>query len=320
LVGFGVVPGAPAAEPSQPASPPPAHAATADDLYQLGQQLFDQYAPPAVKENYEFPAKEQWDEFAQRLQRSLTNGSFEELAGYESEARAALLALRALPEYADYADWLSARLDYIEASRQIGPAPSSVAPPKIAPPTKPPTLPVIPAIPFYDLWQRRVHGRATPAQAAELMPRLRAAFAAEGVPVELAWIAEAESGLNPGVRSPSGARGLFQLMPATARELGMSTVLPDDRTDPEKSARAAARHLRELYGRFGTWPLALAAYNAGEGRVRRALAARGARDFASAAAALPSETRMYVPKVCALVELRTGLSPDKIPPPRPAPG
>jgi membrane-bound lytic murein transglycosylase D len=138
------------------------------------------------------------------------------------------------------------------------------------------------------------------------MPRLRAAFAAEGVPPDLAWVAEVESSLNPEARSPAGARGLFQLMPDTAHNLGLSLFLPDERTDPEKSARAAAHYLKILHDRFGSWPLALAAYNAGEGRVSRLLAERKGADFAGIAAALPAETRMYVPKVCALVAVRTG--------------
>jgi membrane-bound lytic murein transglycosylase D len=95
-------------------------------------------------------------------------------------------------------------------------------------------------------------------------------------------------------------------MPDTAHNLGLSLFLPDERTDPEKSARAAAHYLRILHDRFGSWPLALAAYNAGEGRVSRLLAERKAADFAGIAAALPAETRMYVPKVCALVAVRTG--------------
>jgi membrane-bound lytic murein transglycosylase D len=149
------------------------------------------------------------------------------------------------------------------------------------------------------------------------MPVIRAAFAAEGVPPELAWIAEAESTLNPDARSPAGARGLFQLMPGTAHALGLSTYLPDDRTNPEKSGRAAARLLRSLFVKFGSWPLALAAYNAGEGRVSRLLASSGASDYAGVASALPSETRMYVPKVCALVAIRTGASIENL---RPAAG
>jgi membrane-bound lytic murein transglycosylase D len=155
-----------------------------------------------------------------------------------------------------------------------------------------------------------------PANAAELMPELRRAFADEGMPPELAWLAEVESSLNPTARSPSGARGLFQLKADTARNLGLSTFLPDERTDPGKSAHAAARELRALEEKFGTWPLAIAAYNAGAGRVGRALESRHASDFAGAAPALPAGTRLYVPEVCALIDVRTGISPGEIPPPK----
>ena len=148
------------------------------------------------------------------------------------------------------------------------------------------------------------------------MPKLRAAFVAEGVPAELAWLAEAESSLNPAARSPVGAKGLFQFMPDTAKSMGLSTWLPDERTDPEKSARAAARYLKQLHGRFGNWALALAAYNAGEGRVSRTLAKSSSKSFTAIAASLPAETRMYVPKVCALIATRTGVTPDKIARPR----
>ncbi len=285
------------AEPTPTPAP-----ANADDLYNLGQQLFDQYATPEIKDQYRFPSKEEWDRFAGRLQHALDNNSLEELAGFEPEAQAALAALRALPGYEDYADWLELRIDEIEAARQAVARPAAPVPG--APGIKRPTS----SMPHYDLWLSRERSRPVPAGAAALMPVLRAAFAAEGVPPELAWLAEAESTLNPTARSPSGARGLFQLMPETARGLGLSTFLPDERTDPEKSAHATARMLRALFARFGGWPLALAAYNAGEGRVSRLLASRGASDFAGVESALPAETRMYVPKVCALVAVRTGES------------
>jgi membrane-bound lytic murein transglycosylase D len=135
---------------------------------------------------------------------------------------------------------------------------------------------------------------------------------AEGVPPEVAWLAEVESTLDPAARSPAGAKGLFQLMPVTARSLGLSTFLPDDRTNAQKSARAAARYLAGLHEKFGDWPLAFAAYNSGEGRVRRLLEAHGAKSFADIAEVLPVETRMYVPKVCATIAVRTGVTPDKI--------
>jgi len=306
----------PASQPSsQPASSPSSQQAGTDDLFKLGQQLFDQYAPPEVREQYAFPTKEQWDGFAVRLQHALDGNSLEELAALEPEARAALAALRVLPGYEDYADWLGSRVDEIQASRQAlaQATPTIPRPPGVQPPgARPPNS----GVPLYPLWLARVRDRPVPAGAAALMPRLRAAFAAEGVPADLAWLAEAESTLNPSARSPAGAMGLFQLTPDTARALGLRTFLPDERADPEKSARAAAHYLRTLYARFGSWPLALAAYNAGEGRVSRALASRGATDFAGVASALPAETRMYVPKVCALVAVRTGSALERLPPPR----
>jgi membrane-bound lytic murein transglycosylase D len=105
-------------------------------------------------------------------------------------------------------------------------------------------------------------------------------------------------------------------MPETAKSLGLQTFLPDERTHPEKSARAAAQYLRRLHGRFGDWPLALAAYNAGEGRVSRTLAKQNAKTFAEIADNLPAETRMYVPKVLATIEVRAGLAPGRLPEPR----
>jgi membrane-bound lytic murein transglycosylase D len=279
----------------------------ADDLYKAGQQLFDAYAPPEVKEQFEFPSRGEWDAFAARLQHALDNNSLEELATYEPEAKAALAALRAIPGYESYADWLEQRIEEIDVARQAVARKGAPAPP----PGRGGA-----GIPYYDLWLARERARPVPASAPSLMPSLREAFRSEGVPPELAWIAEAESTLNPSASSPAGAAGLFQLMPSTARSLGLSTFLPDERTDPGRSARASARYLRTLYGKFGSWPLALAAYNAGEGRLRRAMASRGASDFRDADPSLPSETQMYVPKVCALVEVRTGVAPDRLPPPQ----
>jgi membrane-bound lytic murein transglycosylase D len=292
--------------PKQPTVAPP----DTDELYKVGKQLFDDLAPDDIKAQFEFPSKEQWDAFATRLQRALEGDDLSALAAYEGEARAALAALRTIPGYEDYADWLEQRLDEIAGAREV----TAPKPPTPTPTPKPPA--VSPGLPYYDYWRARVRNRPAPARAAALMPRLRAAFAAEGVPPELAWLAEAESSLNPNARSPVGAKGLFQLMPDTAHSLGLATFIPDERTDPDKSARAAARYLRTLHGKFGEWPLALAAYNAGEGRVGRLLAAQRAKSFSAIASSLPAETRMYVPKVCALIATRTGVAPGKIPPPR----
>lgn len=313
------VPPAPPAQNSRPAAvaPDPATA----DLYAQARELFDAL-PDAVKAQFDFPTPEQWNAAFARLQRALEGDSLADLAALAADARQALATLRTIPGYDDLADWLEQRVDEIEAAQQIvtptpAPPPGPPRPPqRPGTPAPPVSAPRVPPVPHYDLWLARVRERPPPARAAALLPRLRAAFVAEGVPPELVWLAEAESSFNPTARSPVGAKGLFQFMPETAKAHGLSTFLPDERTEPEKSARAAARYLRQLHGRFGNWALALAAYNAGEGRVARTLAARRATSFTAIADALPAETRMYVPKVCALIATRAGVAPHQIPPPR----
>ena len=306
-----------AAEPpkAEPAAP---QELSSEELYQTGKDLFDTFAPPEIKAQFEFPDQAQWDDFAARLQKALESNDLTQLAQYEPEARAALSALRTLPGYEEYVEWLEERLDYIEVAKQTIRQPVHRPAPIPEIPAPPPARPIQPAqfIPLYDLWLRRLQTRPIPAGADRLIPQLRTAFAAAGLPAELVWLAEVESTLNPAARSPSGARGLFQLMPATAKELGLSTFLPDERTDPKKSAGAAAQLLRTLYKKFGDWPLALAAYNAGAGRVQRTLDQQKDKTFAGIASSLPAETRMYVPKVLALLQVRAGVSPDGLAPPQ----
>ena len=301
-------------------APVPTTTMSDDDLFAQGKALFDTYAPPEIKEQFEFPTREKWDEFFARLEKTRQTGSLAELAAYEPEANAALVALRALPDYQDYADWLAERLDEIEVAKEAQkPSPSQPAPqPSVPPKTQgvptppPPRQPVVSAantVPLYDIWVGRLHNRPRPPRADELLPELKKAFAAEGVPVDLAWLAEPESTFNPNARSPAGARGLFQLMPDTARAQGLSLFPFDNRTDPAKSAHAAAKLLHALHDRFNSWPLALAAYNAGEGRVGRALKGSDAKTFAGITDALSTETRLYVPKVLATLKVRTGVTP-----------
>lgn len=298
VAGFAHAVEAPANPPAPAAAEANAKAPAWNDFYDTGQALFEAFAPPEIKAQYEFPSREQWDVFAAQLQQTLDRNELEPLAQYEPEARVALEALRAFPGYEDYADWLAERLDYIEAAKE-----TTRQPPPPLRPTEP-----LPLIPHLDLWLKRLAKRPVPANAAGLLPRLREIFVAEGLPGDLAWLAEAESTFNPLARSPAGARGLFQLMPPTAKELGLSVFLPDDRIDPEKNARAAAQLLKKLHLKFADWPLALAAYNAGAGRVQRTLTQQSAKTFADIATHLPSETRMYVPKVLATLQVRAGLT------------
>ena len=156
-------------------------------------------------------------------------------------------------------------------------------------------------------WKKKVAQHSVPARGKELAKLLSPVLASEGVPGDLVWMAEVESNFRPDARSPVGAAGLFQLMPATARSLGLSTSNPDERLDPEKNARAAARYLKRLYARFGSWKLVFAAYNAGETRVSRLLKSKNAKGYDDIAHALPLETRMYVPRVVETIRLRSGL-------------
>lgn len=147
---------------------------------------------------------------------------------------------------------------------------------------------------------------------SELTPTLRSILQSEGVPTSLASVVLVESAARPEAVSPRGALGLWQFMPATARRYGLTvSAAHDDRLDTEKATRAAARYLRELYARFGDWPLALAAYNAGEPAVERAIDRAGAAEFGflSREKLLPAETRSYVPAVLAAMDLLEGNTP-----------
>lgn len=144
--------------------------------------------------------------------------------------------------------------------------------------------------------------RSNAAKLNEYRGTLGRILEEENVPVGLLGVALVESGFNPLALSPKGARGIWQFMPATAIRYGLP-ISPgaDHRTHPEHSTRAAARYLRDLYNQFGDWKLALAAYNAGEGRIQRIIDKTGIRDFDEMARRrlLPPETRNYVPAVLA---------------------
>src|SRR6266481_7334499 len=125
----------------------------------------------------------------------------------------------------------------------------------------------------------------------------------EGVPQELIYLAQAESGFHPLALSRVGARGMWQFMSSRARGYGLQHNLwVDERQDPEKSTRAAAHHLKDLYHQFGDWYLAMAAYNSGPGTVQSAVKRTGYADFWELYRrnVLPKETRNYVPIIVAV--------------------
>ncbi len=168
-------------------------------------------------------------------------------------------------------------------------------------------------------WAKSAASLPQPGRAEILIPKLKAIFSSEGVPAELVWIAEVESKFDPEAISQSGARGLFQFMPATAEEFGLINAEGDQRTKPELSARAAARYLSRLYARFKDWPLALAAYNAGEGRVGRLLKKHQADSFAEIATYLPAETQVYIPKIMSTLARRENTRLSALPSPNLSP-
>lgn len=126
----------------------------------------------------------------------------------------------------------------------------------------------------------------------------------EGAPEELKYLSMIESGLNPTVTSKAQAVGLWQFISSTGKEYGMQVDwYRDERRDPEKATRAAARYLTDLYEMMGDWHLALASYNCGPGRMRRAIRQADTADYWIARQFLPRETRQYVPLYIAAAKI-----------------
>ncbi len=260
--------------------------------------------------------REQVNRFFTELQKQLHGEYVLDLAGLKEAARAVLPLLERYEETAPYAAWLKPRLDYLEVADQLV---LKLPPPRVEPgqPAPPRTNPP-PAL-QQEIWVRKLAREPWPAAAKSYVPQLKPIFKQAGVPPELVWIAEVESSFDARARSPAGAAGMFQLMPATARQYGLRTTWPlDQRVKPELCAKAAAQHLAYLHRQFKDWRLALAAYNAGEGTVRNALKRQRAGSFAAIAPRLPAETQMYVPRVEAVLLRCEGLSLDRLSlPPKP---
>jgi membrane-bound lytic murein transglycosylase D len=236
------------------------------------------------------------------LENRFQTNSVYDLAPLRAPAKDFVQFLDQWEETLPLANWLKTRLDYMDVAEELKRAvPQNKSIPSTTLP--PPSLSL-----ERTVWERQFERRSFPTKADTYVPKLKRIFRSEKLPAELVWVAEVESSFNPAARSPVGAAGLFQLMKPTAESYGLSTLLPDDRTDPEKNARAAAKYMRHLHDRFGDWSLVLAAYNAGETRVDNLLKKSAAHDYQSISGKLPAETQMYVPKCDAALQKREGLS------------
>src|SRR6266705_3383334 len=157
----------------------------------------------------------------------------------------------------------------------------------------------------------RGRGRATMEAGLQRSVRFREMaqriFKEEGVPTDLVWLAQVESGWNPNAYSWAAAKGIWQFIPSTAVRFGLTqSYWVDERSDPEKSTLSAARYLKWLSARYkGDWQLALAAYNTGEGNVDGAITRSGSRDFwrLHRGGYIAQETRNYVPAILAVVTI-----------------
>jgi membrane-bound lytic murein transglycosylase D len=263
---------------------------------------------PDVLKTVEQSDPEAGSRFLTNMQSQLQGEYVVDLAQWRDAARMVLPLLESNAGTAPYAAWVKARLDYLEVANELR---LRIPPPAQGSSTRnPATAPTAAA--ERTLWREKLSTRAWPDQARAYIPQLKPVFARQKVPPELVWIAEVESSFNPAARSPAGAVGLFQLMPSTATQYGLALTPEDQRMHPEPSATAAARHLAYLFERFKDWRLALAAYNAGEGRVQRLLDAQRAGTFDEIAPRLPAETQMYVPRIEAVLLRREGRTLDQL--------
>lgn len=147
-------------------------------------------------------------------------------------------------------------------------------------------------------------------RAALLLPMIASVLEEQALPPELAALPLVESAFEPQAISPAGAVGLWQLMPATARRFGLAVnARQDERLDPRKSTEAATRYLRWLHEYFQDWPLALAAYNCGEGAMKSFLRKCGATSLAELSVVsrntVPQETLRFVPQFVAAAAVMT---------------
>lgn len=163
--------------------------------------------------------------------------------------------------------------------------------------------PVVSFVNYFSSTQGKKILMAGLRNAGKYKPMIDRILREEGVPQELIYLAQAESGFQPRARSYKECVGLWQFAGFRGREYGLTqNGVIDERMDPEKATRAAARHLRDLYNHFGDWYLAMAAFNCGPGCVDQAVMRTGYADYWTLLrlGVLPSETKNYVPIILAM--------------------
>src|SRR5579872_2030880 len=161
------------------------------------------------------------DEKAQKLlaelQQAMDGTNIYKLATLRQTATQVIPVLQKFDETAPLSQWLQTRLDYLQTAQELERQIIVTAPKSLGSPPPPPTLRM-----ERDVWKRTIEKRPWPPLAAQLVPKLKVSFAAQGAPPELVWLAEVESSFNAKARSPAGAAGMFQLMPQTARDQQLS--------------------------------------------------------------------------------------------------
>ncbi len=286
------------------APPPPSspEGSDVDDFMQSAQQWAQENLDDSVLAVLQQVDRDRVRAFLVQLEDQFQGTNVYHLAALKETAAQILPVLQQFEETQPLAEWLQTRLDYLDTAAELQKQVTVT-------PSKPDTAALLVSPPAQierSVWRNVVARRPIPPFAQTYLPDLKKAFADAGTPAQLVWLAEVESSFNPAARSPNGAAGLFQLTTDTARHEGLSTWPFDERLDPDKCARAAARQLHDLHRHYGDWRLTLAAYNAGRARVDKLLKKFGTHSFDAIARRLPAETQMYVPKVEAVIQLREG--------------
>lgn len=151
---------------------------------------------------------------------------------------------------------------------------------------------------FIKVYRRQQWMDSTMRLAIEVYPVLTKILAEEGIPEDFKYLPVVESLFDVFAVSPAGARGMWQFMPATATACGLKVGRRDERSNFVKSTRSACYFLKSLYKKFGSWQLAAAAYNCGEGNLSAAIKRSGTRDYFKIS--LCKETSEYIYRVVAV--------------------